>query len=73
MSVPAVALTATPPRRPWLGFALATVALYLLLFLFYGRPENDYWGAVYAPLVAIGLASMPAAVLGLAVRSRRSS
>ena len=28
MSVPAVALTATSPRRPWLGFALATVALW---------------------------------------------
>jgi len=28
MSVPAVALTAAAPRRPWLGFALATVALW---------------------------------------------
>ncbi|MFC5438626.1 EamA family transporter [Rhodanobacter ginsenosidimutans] len=28
MSVPAAALTATSPRRPWLGFALATVALW---------------------------------------------
>jgi drug/metabolite transporter (DMT)-like permease len=28
MSVPAVALAASPPRRPWLGFALATVALW---------------------------------------------
>ena len=31
-----------------------TAALYLLLFLFYGRPENEYWGALYAPLVAFG-------------------
>ncbi|GAA0246420.1 DMT family transporter [Rhodanobacter caeni] len=28
MSVPAMAITATTPRRPWLGFALATVALW---------------------------------------------
>jgi len=28
MSVPAMTLTAAAPRRPWLGFALATVALW---------------------------------------------
>ena len=31
------------------------VTLYLLLFLFYGRPENAYWGALYTPLVALGV------------------
>jgi len=53
--------------------AFATVALYLLLFLVYGRPENNYWGALYAPLIALGLV-WAAPVLGaLLARSRRSS
>ena len=42
-----------------------TVALYLLLFLAYGRPVNDYWGGLYAPLVAFGLVWAPGAVLAL--------
>lgn len=53
--------------------ALATVALYLLLFLFYGRPENAYWGAIYAPLVAVGLTLALPVLAALVVRSRQSS
>jgi len=36
-----------------------TVLFYLALFLIYGRPENEYWGAMYAPLVALGVAFAP--------------
>ena len=52
-----------------------TVAFYLLLFLAYGRPVNDYWGGLYAPLVAFGLVWAPGAVLALVRRAtpRRSS
>jgi hypothetical protein len=46
-----------------------TVALYLLLFVVYGRPENDYWGALYAPLVALGLVFAPAVLMAIARRS----
>lgn len=37
-----------------------TVTVYTLAFLFVGRPDNDYWGIVYAPLIALGLAFSPA-------------
>jgi uncharacterized membrane protein YbhN (UPF0104 family) len=44
---------------------LATVALYLLAFLCVGKPFNNYWGAVYTPLMAFGLAAVPAALADL--------
>lgn len=53
--------------------ALATVVLYLLLFLVYGRPENGYWGALYAPLIVLGIARAPSVFSALLVRSRQSS
>jgi hypothetical protein len=53
--------------------AALTIGLFLLLFLVVGRPENDYWGAIYAPLVALGLAWSPGALRTLVARSRRSS
>ncbi len=49
-----------------------TVVLYLLLFVVYGRPENEYWGALYAPLLALGLVYAPG-VLRRLVTPRRSS
>ena len=53
--------------------AAVTVALYLLLFLVYGRPENEYWGALYAPLIALGLVWAPGTIRRLGLRLRRSS
>lgn len=47
-----------------------TVVLCLLLFLIYGRPENEYWGAIYAPLIALGLVFAPRAIVTLARRTR---
>jgi hypothetical protein len=46
-----------------------TVVIYLLLFLVYGRPENEYWGAMYAPLVALGVAFAPAVAARVALRA----
>jgi hypothetical protein len=44
--------------------AIAT-GLYLLLFLAYGRPENEYWGGLYAPLVAFGVVFAPINIAAL--------
>ncbi|MEP7241858.1 MAG: hypothetical protein ABI697_13315 [Devosia sp.] len=55
------------PRAAW------PVALWLVLFLVYGRPENEYWGALYAPLIALGLVFSVPIITALVVRSRRSS
>ena len=50
--------------------ALIAVLGYLALFAVYGRPENSYWGALLAPLLAIGIGlSLP--VLADLVRSAR--
>lgn len=45
------------------GLRLATLLLgYTLGFMAIGRPENNYWGLVIAPLVAVGLCLAPAAL-----------
>lgn len=49
--------------------AAFTVVLYLLVFLVYGRPENDYWGGLYAPLVALGVVFAPAVIASLGRRA----
>lgn len=42
--------------RGALGGRIAlTVGLYILAFLFIGRPNNSYWGLVYAHLLLLGL------------------
>lgn len=38
---------------------LATCAAFMLVFWFVGRPENSYWGLLYAPLLVPGLALAP--------------
>lgn len=60
--VAAIVLTVGLAGLARLPQALATVALYLLLFLVYGRPENDYWGGLMAPLVALGVVFAPAMI-----------
>ena len=37
------------------GRALTTVALYLAAFLVVGKPFNAYWGAVYTPVLMLGI------------------
>jgi hypothetical protein len=41
---------------------LFTLAGYVLSFIFVGNPFNDYWGAIYAPLLTFGLMGAPAMV-----------
>jgi len=41
------------------------VAGYVVLFVFVGRLFNDYWGAIYTPPLAIGLAWAPFALRDL--------
>lgn len=39
----------------------ATVLAYVAAFAIIGKPENAYWGALYAPLVSLGMAwALPA-------------
>jgi len=42
-----------------------TVAVYLALFLFVGKHFDDYWGALYTPLLMIGIAFAPLALVDL--------
>ena len=45
--------------------AAVIVAGYLTGFLVVGRPDNYYWGVLYAPLVPVGLLLAPAALRDL--------
>jgi hypothetical protein len=53
--------------------AFATVVAYLMLFTLYGRPENNYWGGLYAPLIALGVVRAAPLIKALLARSRRLS
>ena len=58
------------------GVRMGLVAAgYVLLFDFIGKPFNDYWGAMYTPLLALGLAWAPFALRDLvqAVRVPRAT
>ena len=46
--------------------ATLTVAVYLALFLFVGKRFDYYWGALYTPLLMLGLPFLPGAVRDLA-------
>lgn len=53
--------------------AAATVIAYALLFAVVGKPFNYYWGAIYTPLMALGLAMALAAVRQLTRAARSAS
>lgn len=42
-----------------------TVAAYLCAFTIVGKHFNEYWGALYTPLMMVGLAFLPAAISDL--------
>lgn len=42
------------------------LAGYCCFFMLFGRPDNDYWGLLIAPLLPIGLVFVPGAVRDLA-------
>jgi hypothetical protein len=55
--------------------AFWTVLGYITLFSIAGKPANSYWGALYTPLLSVGLVWAPAAVRDLveAVKARRAA
>ena len=79
MGLPAwVAAVATPLALlgwcAWPGaYALRTAAmlgLWMIAFLIFGRPDNSYWGFLFAPLLPVGLALAPYALRDLVLASR---
>lgn len=52
--------------------ALVTVAVYLTVFLVIGKPFNAYWGALYTPVLMLGL-GWAAPALAQALQRRSSS
>ena len=54
--------------------AAGTVGAYVAAYLVVGRPDNAYWGLLYAPLAPLGLLFAPAALrdLGRAASRRRA-
>ena len=83
MALPAWAAAAVVPfallgwaARPG-GYAArvgALLGLWLMTFLVMGRPDNAYWGFLFAPILPVGLAFAPAALHDLikAARARRA-
>jgi hypothetical protein len=45
--------------------AAATVVAYLVAFSVVGNPYNGYWGLLYTPVLALGLARAPATIADL--------
>ena len=41
------------------------LGLWLAAFLLIGRPDNAYWGFLFAPILPVGLALAPAALRDL--------
>ena len=56
----------------WRGTGLrlpAVVGGFAVGFMVIGRPDNYYWGLVTAPVMALGLATAPAAIIALGRRA----
>lgn len=49
-------------RDPAASRIVVTVGAYVALFLFVGKSFNEYWGALYTPLMMLGVAFVPSAV-----------
>jgi hypothetical protein len=49
--------------------AAMVVAGYLIAFVFVGRPDNYYWGQLYAPLLPLGIVFAPGAIRDLVLRA----
>jgi hypothetical protein len=55
-------------RDPWVSRAALIVGGYMIAFLFVGRPDNNYWGYLYSPLLPLGWLLAPVALYDLAAR-----
>jgi hypothetical protein len=64
--LPIVLLGLAGAREAALTRAALIVFGYLLAFSFVGNPFNDYWGAIYAPLLPLGFMAAPASARDLA-------
>jgi len=51
----------------------AVVILYSVAFSVVGKPFNDYWGLLYSPLLAVGLAFAIRAVADLSIKARAAN
>jgi hypothetical protein len=66
-----IGLTASKDPRAWR--AAFVVMGYLAAFLFIGRPDNDYWGILYTPLLPLGFVYAPRALRDLWSSARRET
>ncbi|HEV3418335.1 MAG TPA: hypothetical protein VG056_16035 [Pirellulales bacterium] len=57
---------------PWGRRAALATSLYLALFAAIGQPFNQYWGAMVAPLLCLGIAQAPEALTTLWRRASAS-
>ncbi len=57
-------------KGDWQDRLALTVVGYGAAFMFIGRPNNEYWGLMIAPLWPIGLAGAYSALKSLATRAR---
>ena len=71
--LPLCLLGLTAWRAPASRWVRWTVVSYLVLFAFVGKRFDDYWGALYTPLLMIGLAFVPAALRDLVASLRDRS
>ena len=58
------------------AYALRTatiLVLWMAAFLVLGRPDNSYWGFLFAPLLPVGLAMAPAGLRDLIRAARRTA
>lgn len=51
------ALSLATVKRVELRIAALYVALFSFALLWFGRPDNDYWGIMFSPFIALGLPS----------------
>lgn len=56
-------------RAPEARRVIATAGIYLAAFAIVGKPFNDYWGALFTPVMMLGLAFVPAALRDLLSRA----
>jgi hypothetical protein len=52
--------------NPWARRIAAVTLAFVGLFWFVGRPQNVYWGTLYAPLIPLGLLNAPRLLRDLA-------
>lgn len=63
--VPLALLGAGSNSGPLGNRLLLIVGGYSFAFLFVGRPDNNYWGIIYGPLIALSLTFVPAGLSAL--------